>query len=68
VIVPTAADNGWGIPDEFYSSTNGSSWQISNRFAFQLGIYATPVPEPKAYAMFGLGLAALTFWRRKTIF
>jgi hypothetical protein len=56
----------WQIDDLYYSSANGSSWAVGARGdAFQLAVYATPVPEPRLYALAGLGLACLSFWRRK---
>jgi PEP-CTERM motif len=55
----------WTIPDVYDSSADGSSWTGYLRQVAQIGTYATPIPEPSALAVAGLGLAALRFWRRK---
>lgn len=58
--------NQWEIFASYSSSSNGSSWTGHARtIAFQMAIYATEVPEPATYALAGLGLAALGFWRRR---
>ncbi len=62
----TVGNNGWIIGGIYKISTDGSNWDYSRQFGFQLGIYATAVPEPATYALAGLGLAALSFWRRKS--
>jgi hypothetical protein len=54
----------WGLHG-YYNSSDGLNWDISRSQSFQLGIYATAVPEPAMYALAGLGLAALSFWRRR---
>ncbi len=60
--------NQWEILFDYYNSANGSSWTGHARSgAFQMAIDATPVPEPATYALAGLGLAALSFWRRKIV-
>jgi hypothetical protein len=56
--------DGWEPGSGFNSSDDGLSWQRNNN-PFQFAIYATEVPEPEAYVLAGLGLAALGFWRRK---
>lgn len=57
-------NNGWagGLYDY---STDGAKWNYFRNQFFQFAIYATPIPEPATCALFGLGLAALSFWRRK---
>ncbi len=62
----TQGSDMWAIDDGYLSSTDGSSWAFHIRQnVFQLAIDATPIPEPATYALAGLGLAALSFWRRK---
>ena len=48
-----------------YTSSDGSQW-TRNDHPFQFAVYGTAVPEPATYALVGLGLACLRFWRRKT--
>jgi hypothetical protein len=59
-------DGTWYINDGYSTSADGLSWTGHVRQnVFQLAIYATEVPEPATYALTGVGLAALSFWRRK---
>jgi hypothetical protein len=55
----------WFLDNIHFSSTNGADWGYSRSYLLQLGIYATPVPEPSTYALMGLGLACLSFWRHR---
>jgi hypothetical protein len=58
--------NGFIIDDTYFSSPDGSSWTFHLRQdVFQLGIYATPVPEPSTLALVALGALFLGFrrWR-----
>jgi hypothetical protein len=56
----------WGLEDVYFSSTDGLNWGYARSHLFQLGIYATEVPEPSTLALVGLGLVALSFGRRKS--
>ena len=56
----------WRAGAYAYSSSNGSSWFRYSYPFQQLAIYATAAPEPSTLALAGLGLAALSFWRRKS--
>jgi hypothetical protein len=56
------------IDDVYFSSPDGLSWTgYARQDVFQMAIYATPVPEPSTYALAGLGLAILSFLRRKHV-
>jgi predicted secreted protein len=59
-----SSENGWRIT-ALLNSTDGSSWALNRPNQLQLAINATAVPEPATYALAGLGLAALSFWRRQ---
>ena len=55
----------WLLDDVYYSTTDGSSWTRHLREGeFQMALYATPVPEPAACALAGLGMVAFGFMRR----
>jgi hypothetical protein len=59
-------NNYWEIYPNYYSSADGSSWTGHPRGnVFQMAIYATAIPEPAMLALAGLGLATLSFLRRK---
>ena len=61
----TSGSDRWFINDAYYSSVNGSSWtSVLRQDIFQLGINATPVPEPPACALWAAALACLSLWRR----
>ncbi len=62
-----SSSDGWSLGIISYSSTDGSIWAGSRTGPgpFQFAVNATSVPEPTTYALAGLGLAALSFWRRK---
>jgi hypothetical protein len=53
----------WGLDKIYFRSSNGSVWDYERLINIQFAIYATPVPEPTAFALVGLGLAALSFRR-----
>ena len=55
----------WGFFNLSYSSSDGLNWNVTRAYFFQMGIYATPVPEPGTGALICLGLAGLILWRRK---
>jgi hypothetical protein len=61
----SAITDGWFIPVGYNYSADGLSWQLSRQYTFQMSIYATAIPEPAALVLAGLGLAALSFCRRK---
>lgn len=57
----------WEIYSEYFTSPDGSSWTAYGRQgAFQLGIYATAIPEPATLALTALGLVALSFRRHRS--
>ncbi|HVU26590.1 MAG TPA: choice-of-anchor R domain-containing protein [Verrucomicrobiae bacterium] len=57
-------NDGWLFHDEYFSSTDGSTWTKTIRQdIFQMAIYATPIPEPQIYAVLGLSLAYIGFRR-----
>jgi hypothetical protein len=62
-----SSSDGWFLDRLSYSSTDGSSWAYSRTGPgpFQFAINATAVPEPDMYALLGLGLAILSFLRRR---
>jgi hypothetical protein len=54
-----ASDN-WLLGTGYVSSDSGSSWSPYNTdSSFQMGIEATPVPEPSYYALFAAGAALM---------
>jgi PEP-CTERM motif len=56
----------WTIDDSYANSPNGSSWTVNGgKIDFYMALFATPAPEPATLALAGLGLACLTFCRRK---
>jgi hypothetical protein len=56
----------WSIDDVYASSTNGSTWTGHLRQnVFQMALYTPPTPEPGTLALAGLGLACLSFHRRR---
>jgi len=55
----------WVVPGVTWTSTNGSNWNRKRLDRFQLGIYATAVPEPATVALAGLGLACLSVWKHR---
>lgn len=56
--------DGWIIPGNYSGSSDGSSWQSSRQYTFQMAIYATPVPEPSTFALLLVGFGVLA-WRRR---
>jgi hypothetical protein len=66
----SAASNGWSIGPLYFASTDGLTWpEFSRVNTFQVGFYATEVPEPRACALAGLAWAILGFgrWRHGLI-
>jgi hypothetical protein len=60
----TDTDDHWIIDDSYFGSANGSSWTfVGRQDVFQLGIYATAVPEPATLALLFLGGGALVLFR-----
>lgn len=60
------SDNAWEIDDVYFSSPDGSTWTgYGRQNVFQMAIYATAIPEPATLTLAGLGLAALSFRRRR---
>jgi PEP-CTERM motif len=56
----------WVISDIYASSSNGSAWTgHSRQDIFQMALYTTPTPEPGTLVLAGIGLACLSFHRRK---
>jgi hypothetical protein len=61
------SSDGWLLPNGSWFSSNGANWNTgSGSVASQFAIYATAIPEPATLALAGLGLAALSFRRRKS--
>ena len=60
-----SSSDGWSLADFYSSSTDGSNWQLHRLFPLQFAVDATAVPEPGRYALAGLGLVWLSFWRRQ---
>jgi hypothetical protein len=68
VVNGSTIDNNWEMYPNYYNSADGSSWTEHPRQGyFQLAIYATPILEPETYALAGLGLTVLSFWRLRQI-
>jgi hypothetical protein len=61
--VSTQGDDGWFIGHLYYVSTDGLTWGSGRDHYLQMAIYATPIPEPETFALFGLGLTCLSLWR-----
>ncbi|HXC97969.1 MAG TPA: PEP-CTERM sorting domain-containing protein [Verrucomicrobiae bacterium] len=58
--------NGLAIDNNYFSSTDGSSWTGHVRQnVFQMAIYATQTPEPGVIGLFALGGLFVAFQRRK---
>jgi len=62
---PAPLNDGW-VGAIYDYSGDGLNWNYSRDKFFQFAIYATGVPEPATFALAGLGLAALSFRRRKS--
>ena len=61
-----AGNVNWVIPELFYSSSDGLTWeQHLQERAFRMAIYATVVPEPATLGLAGLGVGFLWLLRRK---
>jgi hypothetical protein len=59
--------NGWTILNEYFSSSDGSSWLSNGRGdVFQMALYATAIPEPGVVSLLGLGGLVFLWHRRKT--
>ncbi|HEX5398099.1 MAG TPA: choice-of-anchor R domain-containing protein [Verrucomicrobiae bacterium] len=61
----TGGKEGWFIGNFYFGSTDGSNWQPSRQEIPQLGIFATPIPEPGVLGLLGLGGIAALWCRRK---
>ena len=55
----------WNLLNAYYHSTDGSNWAVQRGNTPQFAVNATAVPEPATYALAGLSLAWLSFWRRR---
>jgi hypothetical protein len=60
--VPVAMD-GWQNMAAAISGDQGADWSIAGRSAFQVAIYATPVPEPSPWILGALG-GGILLWVR----
>jgi hypothetical protein len=58
-------NNQWWLDNVYFSSTDGSNWAASRSHIFQLGIYATAVPEPSAISLILLGGGVLIYVRTR---
>ena len=54
---------GWQNISPAFSSDQGNDWSPSSRFAFQMAIYATPVPEPSPWILLAWG-GGILLWVR----
>ncbi|MGB8369561.1 MAG: choice-of-anchor R domain-containing protein [Limisphaerales bacterium] len=59
-----SSSNGWGI-GSYDKSSDGSSWVSNRSNPLQFAVDASTIPEPSTLALAGLGLACLSFWRRR---
>lgn len=62
----TTASDRWNMGSYYHTSTDGLNWtRIAGQY-FQLGVYATPVPEPATTSLVAIGVITLGFCRRMT--
>jgi hypothetical protein len=54
----------WALDDVYFSSTDGANWVTARNYLFQLGTYATAVPEPSSVALLLLGGGTFALFRR----
>ncbi len=59
--------NNWSVNASYSSSTHGADW-AGFTGPYKFAVNATVVPEPTTYALVGLGLVCLTFWRARKAF
>jgi hypothetical protein len=52
---PQSGVNHWSIFGVYDTSADGLNWETYRNFDFQLGIYATAIPEPSAVSLLLLG-------------
>jgi PEP-CTERM motif len=61
----TSASDRWNMGSYSYNSADGSQWTRAAGSLFQFGVFGTAVPEPSVYALVGVGLVGLSYWRQK---
>jgi hypothetical protein len=61
---PQSGVNHWSIFGVYDTSADGLNWETYRNFDFQLGIYATAIPEPSAVSLLLLGGGLWLFARR----
>jgi hypothetical protein len=60
------SNQAWLLNNYICNSSDGINWNRTRGLNFQLGVYATAIPEPTSFVLSGLGLVCLRFFRRKT--